>query len=130
MKIDHVQLAMPEGGEEAARAFHADVLGMAEVEKPEALQPRGGCWFRRGHCHVHLGVERDFRAARKAHPAFVVSDLEALAERLAIAGSRVQWDASVAGVDRIYCSDPFGNRLELIRSGHGFSETADREPGR
>lgn len=127
MKIDHVQLAMPEGGEDTARAFYADVLGMVEIEKPEALRSRGGCWFRTGHCHVHLGVEHDFRAARKAHPAFVVRDLENLVERLAGAGSHVQWDASVAGVDRVYCSDPFGNRLEFIRAGHGFSESAGQE---
>ena len=122
MKIDHVQIAMPEGGEGRAREFYAGILGMVEVEKPEALRVRGGCWFVLGSCHVHLGVEHDFRAAKKAHPAFVVDDLDALAERLDDAQAPVKWDAQVAGVERLYSADPFGNRLEFIRAGHGFSE--------
>lgn len=122
MKIDHVQLAMPEGGEVEARAFYGQLLGMEELEKPERLRGRGGCWFRRGACHVHVGVDADFRPARKAHPAFSVGALDDVADRLERAGFPVTWDTEIVGVDRFYTADPFGNRLELIRSGHGLSE--------
>lgn len=122
MKIDHVQLAMPDGGEPRARDFYGGVLQMQEVEKPESLRARGGCWFRLADCHVHLGIEPDFRPAGKAHPAFVVPDLDDLAARLGAAGSPVTWDDAVEGVDRLYSADPFGNRLEFIRSGRGFSD--------
>lgn len=124
MKIDHVQLAMPVGGEPKARAFYVDVLGMREVEKPDALRARGGCWFQLDGCHVHLGVDPQFVAATKAHPAFLVRNLDVLAARLEAAGSPVSWDAAVPGVDRLYSVDPFGNRIELIRFGHGFSDAA------
>src|SRR6187551_1552795 len=71
--IDHVQLAMPAGGEDRARAFYAGILGLAEVPKPPPLAPRGGCWFESDTVKVHLGVEPDFQPATKAHPAFVVA---------------------------------------------------------
>lgn len=106
MRIDHVQVAAPPGCEEAARAFYGGVLGFREVEKPEALRARGGVWFER----LHVGVEDDFRPARKAHPAFVVDDLDALAARV----GEVHWDDAVPGVRRFYARDPFGNRLEFI----------------
>ncbi|MEJ7722438.1 MAG: GntR family transcriptional regulator [Ilumatobacteraceae bacterium] len=75
LRVDHVQLAMPVGGEADARRFYTDVLGLAEVPKPAALAARGGCWFESGEVRVHLGVEDDFHPARKAHPALVVRDL-------------------------------------------------------
>ena len=84
--LDHVQLAMPSGGEDQARAFYSDLLGIPEVPKPPHLAKRGGCWFERGPLKVHLGVEMDFRPARKAHPAFRVADLAFLTKRLAEAG--------------------------------------------
>jgi catechol 2,3-dioxygenase-like lactoylglutathione lyase family enzyme len=115
MRLDHVQLAMPAGGEDAARLFFGDLLGMIEEEKPPVLKARGGCWFRRGDCAVHLGVDPDFRPARKAHPAFAVDDLHALATRLEAAGHPVKWDEALPGVDRFYADDPFGNRIEWIR---------------
>ena len=105
-----MQVAAPPGCEEAARAFYGGLLGMAEVEKPEPLRSRGGVWFE----HLHVGVEDDFVPARKAHPALRVADLDALAERLAAAGARVQWDASLPGVRRFYTADPWGNRIELL----------------
>jgi catechol 2,3-dioxygenase-like lactoylglutathione lyase family enzyme len=117
-----VQLAMPKGEEGRARHFYQEVLGMRELEKPAGLKGRGGCWFELDGCHVHLGVDDPFVPARKAHPAFVVADLDALANRLSSAGYALAKDDTVAGVDRIYSSDPFGNRLEFIRAGHGFSE--------
>ncbi len=114
MHIDHVQLAMPQDGESEARKFYSAVLGMEEAEKPEALRGRGGCWFRLGNCSVHLGVDPDFRAARKAHPAFQVVNLHDLAERLETAGYAVSWDDLIPGVRRFYSADPFGNRLEFM----------------
>ena len=110
MRLDHVQVAAPPGCEEAARAFYGGLLGLAEVEKPEALRSRGGVWFEQ----LHVGVEEDFSPARKAHPALRVDDLDALAERLAAAGARVQWDESLPGVRRFYTADPWGNRIELL----------------
>jgi catechol 2,3-dioxygenase-like lactoylglutathione lyase family enzyme len=112
--LDHVQLAMPPGGEERAEAFYAGLLGLERRPKPEPLAARGGCWFSNGDVMLHLGAEEGFRPARKAHPALVVEDLEDLAETLAAAGCEVRPDTELAGVHRCYVDDPFGNRIELI----------------
>lgn len=112
--LHHVQLAMPEGGEARARAFYAGLLGLPEVAKPPLLARRGGCWFEEGAVRLHLGVEGDFRPARKAHPAFVVDDLDALLRRLAEAGVEAVPDDAIPGVRRVYVADPFGNRIELM----------------
>lgn len=112
--LDHVQLAMPQGEEEKARAFYDRLLGLPEVPKPENLRARGGCWFESGHLKVHLGVDPDFRPARKAHPAFVVDGLDALVQVLSSAGCHVVEDEPLSGYNRRYVSDPFGNRIELI----------------
>lgn len=118
--LDHVQLAMPIGGEEAARAFYSDVLGIPEVAKPPHLAARGGCWFEDGALKVHLGVEADFRPARKAHPAFLVSDLQKLVDRLQRAGHAAMEDQPLDSFNRVYVYDPFGNRVELMEP-HGSS---------
>lgn len=115
-RIDHVQLAMPAGQEERAREFYEGLLGIAWAEKPEHLAKRGGCWFEDGEVKVHLGVEQDFRPARKAHPALLVDDLVELAERLTAGGVEVKRDEPLDGYDRIYVDDPFGNRIELMQS--------------
>jgi catechol 2,3-dioxygenase-like lactoylglutathione lyase family enzyme len=112
--LDHVQLAMPAGGEAQARSFYADLLGLPEVPKPPHLAVRGGCWFERGALKVHLGVDGDFRPARKAHPAFLVSGLAGLLERLRTAGVPIVDDEPLEGYDRAYVDDPFGNRIELL----------------
>lgn len=112
--IDHVQLAMPEGGEAAARAFYTDVLGIPETPKPPHLAVRGGCWFEQGALKVHLGVEKAFQPAKKAHPAFIVEDLPGLKAKLAAAGFTPREDEPLEGYDRAYVDDPFGNRLELM----------------
>lgn len=112
--IHHVQLAMPAQGEEAARRFYSDLLGIPEAQKPAHLAGRGGCWFERGALKVHLGVEQDFRPAKKPHPAFAVTDLRGLVRRLEEAGFRVVEDEPLAGYDRRYVADPFGNRIELM----------------
>jgi catechol 2,3-dioxygenase-like lactoylglutathione lyase family enzyme len=113
-RIDHVQLAMPAGREADAIAFYEGLLGIPHVAKPPHLAVRGGCWFERGELKVHLGVEADFRPARKAHPALRVVDLPALLADLAAAGVRVVDDEPLEGHDRAYVDDPFGNRIELL----------------
>jgi catechol 2,3-dioxygenase-like lactoylglutathione lyase family enzyme len=112
--IDHVQLAMPAGEEETARSFYRDLLGMEEVAKPTELAKRGGCWFASGSVQLHLGVEKDFRPAKKAHPALRCRDYRGLTSRLRAAGIEVTQDESIPGVQRCHVFDPFGNRLELI----------------
>jgi catechol 2,3-dioxygenase-like lactoylglutathione lyase family enzyme len=120
--LDHVQLAMPAGGEAAVRQFYDGLLGLAEMPKPEPLRARGGCWFAGSGVQIHLGVTSDFVPARKAHPAFVVSDLAALREKLTAAGVEVVADTAVPHVHRFYAYDPFGNRLEFIQDGDGFNQ--------
>ena len=112
--LDHVQLAMPPGREDEARAFYAGLLGIAEQPKPSHLAKRGGCWFERGALKIHLGVEKEFIAARKAHPALLVDDLPALVAALKHAGHRLVDDEPLEGYDRVYVDDPFGNRIELM----------------
>ena len=111
--IDHVQLAMPAGREADARAFYGGLLGIPERAKPPELAARGGAWFESGALKIHLGVDADFRPARKAHPALLVRDLRRLVERLGAAGGTVSEDP-LDGFDRVYVDDPFGNRLELM----------------
>lgn len=113
--LDHVQLAMPPGGEAEARAFYAGLLGLPEVPKPPALAARGGCWFESPAIKLHLGVEADFRPAKKAHPALLVDDLAALARELEGAGLAVIPDDALEGAARCFVHDPFGNRIELIQ---------------
>jgi catechol 2,3-dioxygenase-like lactoylglutathione lyase family enzyme len=114
LAIDHVQLAMPPDGEEAARHFFCEVLGMDEIAKPPELAKRGGCWFASGRVQVHLGVENDFRSARKAHPALICSDYASLLARLRECGLEVVEADDIPGHRRCHISDPFGNRIELI----------------
>jgi catechol 2,3-dioxygenase-like lactoylglutathione lyase family enzyme len=112
--LDHVQVAMPTGGEDAARRFYTGLLGLPEIPKPESLRATGGVWFEPG---VHMGVEADFRPARKAHPGLSTTDLDGIAARLAAAGADVEWDERLPGVRRFYTRDPFGNRIELLEAG-------------
>ena len=112
--IDHILIAMPPGQESQARAFYQDVLGLTEIAKPPQLAARGGCWFRNGALTVHLGVDKNFVPARKAHPAFIVEDLAALTAVLTNAGCPISHDEPLEGYDRIFVHDPFGNRIELL----------------
>jgi len=114
MRLHHVQLAIPAGSEPQCRAFYGGVLGWQELEKPPVLAARGGAWFSTGAAEVHLGVEADFRPARKAHPAFAVSDLDELAARLMGAGAAVEFDDAIPGLRRFYTADPVGNRIEFL----------------
>ena len=113
MKLDHIQLAIPPGLESECRAFWCGLLGFTEIEKPATLQHRGGAWFSHGGTKVHLGVEQDFRPAQKAHPAFGVSKLADLADRLSGAGHPIHWDTEIAGRKRFFTDDPVGNRIEF-----------------
>lgn len=112
--LDHVQVAMPRGEEERARAFYGSVLGMVELPKPPMLAQRGGVWFACGGQMLHLGVEDAFTPQRKAHPALLVRDLAALRARLTVAGYEVFDDEALPGYERYYTADPFGNRLEFL----------------
>jgi len=116
IQLDHVQIAAPPGCEAEARRFFGDLLGLPELEKPEPLLGRGGAWFAVGERQLHVGVEAEFAPARKAHPAFALpnADLDPLANRLTSAGIQIDWDASLPGVRRFYCRDPWGNRLEFL----------------
>jgi catechol 2,3-dioxygenase-like lactoylglutathione lyase family enzyme len=122
LALDHVQLVMPVGGEDAARRFYAGLLGLVEIVKPPELAVRGGCWFGGEHVQLHLSVDTGFAPASKAHPALLVSDLPALWAALAAEGVRLTPDDAVPGVRRFYALDPFGNRLEFIQNGDGFSQ--------
>jgi catechol 2,3-dioxygenase-like lactoylglutathione lyase family enzyme len=115
LRLDHVQLAIPQGGEELARTFYVDAFGLEEVGKPPELSGRGGLWLRSGDVCVHLGVDRDFHPATKAHPAFRCADYDALLERLKGRRIEVLDDENALNECRhCYVNDPFGNRLELI----------------
>jgi catechol 2,3-dioxygenase-like lactoylglutathione lyase family enzyme len=113
-RIDHVQLAAPKECEAAAREFYGSILGLREIEKPEPLRGRGGCWFQCGEQQIHIGVESDFRAAKKAHPAFAVSDLAKLRESFQTHGIKITDDDSLPGTRRFFAEDPWGNRLEFL----------------
>jgi hypothetical protein len=113
--IDHVQLAMPAGGEQLARQFYGSVLGLVEIPKPPNLAHRGGVWFRCGPLQLHLGVESEFRPAKKAHPGLLVTEFADLLKSLTAAGFKVKYDTEpVQGFDRAFTFDPFGNRIELL----------------
>lgn len=123
MRLHHVQVSMPRGGEEVARAFYRDALGLTEVPKPAALAGRGGCWFRAWtdgevSCELHLGVEEPFQPARRAHSAVLVGadELEPLGQRVAAAGFEVDWTErdTFEGYRRFHCRDGFGNRVEVL----------------
>ena len=114
LAIDHVQIAMPVGGEPAARQFFGELLGLAELQKPADMASRGGCWFGVGNRQLHLGIEADFRPAKKAHVAIRTDDLSALRLRLANAGYEIRFDTPVDGRGRFFTADPFGNRIEFV----------------
>jgi catechol 2,3-dioxygenase-like lactoylglutathione lyase family enzyme len=123
MKINHVQLAMPKGQEDRARAFYRDVLGMTEVPKPATMAINGGVWFVAGDAELHLGVEEGFRPATKAHPAIQVADFDAVAIRCEANGYTVDYDDRLPGVRRFYVHDTFGNRIEVMQ-GAGLPTSA------
>jgi catechol 2,3-dioxygenase-like lactoylglutathione lyase family enzyme len=122
LAIDHVQLAMPPDEEQKARDFYTGVLGLDEIPKPESLARRGGLWFEKAALKIHLGVERDFRPAKKAHPALLIEGLEELISRCEQGGYEAVPGEAINGYRRVYVSDPFGNRIELMEA-----QEADRQ---
>jgi catechol 2,3-dioxygenase-like lactoylglutathione lyase family enzyme len=119
-RLDHVQLAMPPGGEAKAREFYGRILNLREIEKPVQLQAKGGCWFAGDGLELHLGVQADFVPATKAHPGLRVADLDAARDHLQTAGIPIIDDDSGVAVRRFYVHDPFGNRLEFMQVGDTF----------
>jgi catechol 2,3-dioxygenase-like lactoylglutathione lyase family enzyme len=111
ISIDHVQLAIPVGGEDEARRFYVGVLGLAEQQKPANMAARGGAWFQAGDVQIHVGAEVDFTPARKAHPALVMRGLRAFIQE---SGLAARWNSEIEGLVRCHVDDPFGNRIELI----------------
>jgi catechol 2,3-dioxygenase-like lactoylglutathione lyase family enzyme len=116
--VDHVQLAIPVGAEMQAKPFYRDLLGLTEVEKPPEMAARGGAWYENGAVKVHLGVEADFRANKKAHPAFIVDDVPRLVAKAREMGVEVKEDDALPGYVRAFLFDPFGNRIEILRDLH------------
>ncbi|MAT97182.1 MAG: glyoxalase [Anaerolineaceae bacterium] len=119
-RLDHVQLAMPPGGEAKAREFYGRILNLRKIEKPAQLQAKGGCWFVGDGLELHLGVQADFVPASKAHPGLRVADLDAARDHLQAAGVTIIDDDSGVAVRRFYVKDPFGNRLEFMQEGDTF----------
>lgn len=118
--LDHIQLAMPPGGEDLARQFYEGLLGLREIAKPEPLVARGGCWFQGTGIALHFGIEPGFKPSKKAHPCFRVTNLRACRQTLEAVGMATKLDNSVPGVHRFYATDPFGNRLEFLQDGDSF----------
>ncbi len=114
MHLDHVQIAIPAGGEDQSRTFFGDLLGLIEIPKPEEMQGRGGCWFQLGDRQLHVGVDPDFRPAQKAHIAVAVLDLAAFRTRLSNAGFKIIEEVPLGGRERFFSNDPFGNRMEFL----------------
>jgi catechol 2,3-dioxygenase-like lactoylglutathione lyase family enzyme len=112
--IDHVQIAIPPGGEEEGRRFFGDLLGLEELAKPAHMEGRGGCWFDLGGAQIHLGADPDFRPARKAHVALRVASLDEVGARLRDAGYQTTDDVPMDGRQRFFTHDPFGNRVEFV----------------
>ena len=113
--LDHIQIAIPVAGEPEAKRFYVDLLGFTERDKPKVLAGRGGCWFVAGSVQLHLGVEEDFIPAKKAHPAFLLDDLNGMVERLREAGCPIKEGPALPGYHRRFTADPFGNRIELMQ---------------
>ena len=124
MRLHHVQVSIPQDGEDSARRFYGAALGMTEVPKPPSLAGRGGCWFRAFDgdavvAEIHLGIDSPFVPAKKAHPALMldsVQELENLGARLEDNGFEVSWADrhTFEGYERFHAKDPFGNRVEVL----------------
>lgn len=112
--LDHMQIAIPAGSEPEAIEFYGGLLGLRQLPKPDEMAGRGGCWFQAGPIQIHLGVDPNFIAAKKAHPALIVSGVDALSNELRAAGHEVRSGLTVNGVTQTFTDDPFGNRIELV----------------
>jgi catechol 2,3-dioxygenase-like lactoylglutathione lyase family enzyme len=119
LAIDHVQIAIPPGGEDEGRRFFGDLLGLKEIAKPDALAGRGGCWFDLGASQIHLGVDPGFRPATRAHVALRVAAFAELRSRLGEAGFEIVEGEPLDGCARFFTLDPFGNRIEFMERAAG-----------
>ncbi len=115
LSLDHLQVAIPVGGENRAREFYTGILGFTEIEKPAPMAGRSSIWFAAGAVNLHLGIEPEFHPAKRAHPAFVVDDLDEILAACERAGLTTRPDTSFNGFRRVHVLDPFGNRLELMQ---------------
>ncbi|QBX99445.1 glyoxalase [Rhodophyticola sp. CCM32] len=115
LALDHIQIAIPKGGEAKARAFWCDGLGLTEIDKPEALNGRGGLWLLLAGAELHLGVEENFSPAQKAHPGFAVDDIDTTAAQIVATGQSPRWNDMIKTRRRFFAEDPFGNRLEFLQ---------------
>ncbi|PCJ10193.1 MAG: glyoxalase [Rhodobacteraceae bacterium] len=115
LALDHIQIAIPKGGEDQCRAFWEQLVGLREIPKPEALQARGGLWYALMGSELHLGVDQPFAPALKAHPGFRTTEITALAARFETEGHPLTWDTAIRGRKRFFTKDPFGNRLEFLQ---------------
>lgn len=89
LRIQHAQITIPNGEEDAAREFYCDFLGLKEVPKPESLRGRGGFWLELDGFQIHVGAEDDFdRSKTKAHIAYQVEDLTAWRDKLEKRGAK------------------------------------------
>jgi catechol 2,3-dioxygenase-like lactoylglutathione lyase family enzyme len=127
--LHHVQLAIPPGSEPECRRFYVEILGLREVRKPPVLAARGGLWVRGDGLEIHLGVEQDFRPARKAHPGILVGRLDELARRLTEADIELSWDEEFPGFRRFYAFDCVGNRLEFMSPLHDSAPENEIDSG-
>jgi hypothetical protein len=114
LSLDHVQLAIPVGGETRVRQFYTGILGLTGVAKPAAMAGRNSIWFIAGPVNLHLWVEADFVPAKRAHPALVVDGLDDIVAACELAGLLTKPDTSFNNFRRVHIFDPFGNRLELM----------------
>jgi catechol 2,3-dioxygenase-like lactoylglutathione lyase family enzyme len=113
--LDHILIAIPEGGEDEARRFYVGLLGLTEIEKPASLAGRGGLWLMAGPMPIHIGTEPGFVPPKRAHPGFLIDDIKAMIAVLRNAGAELTFDVPLPGYDRVHVRDPFGNRLELLQ---------------
>jgi len=112
-RLDHIQISIPIGSEEAARKFYSGILGLEEIEKPEPLKTRGGLWYKIADIQLHISVEEN-QSRSKRHPAFEVEDLKDIKKYLEENDVGISEEIPVMGLNRFSFYDPFGNRIELL----------------
>lgn len=113
--VHHVQITIPKGKDDEARAFYCGILALQEIDKPVTLQSRGGFWVQVGDREIHIGTEDGVdRTLTKAHIAYEVSDISEMEELLKKHGIRILDGVPTPGYKRFEFRDPFGNRVECI----------------
>jgi catechol 2,3-dioxygenase-like lactoylglutathione lyase family enzyme len=113
-RLDHVQICIPFGAEDEARAFYTDLLGFTEIEKPDSLKANGGLWYQVGDIELHIGVENRDGYNSKSHPAFEVENIDEVRRYLEENGVPTKDEKPIPGVKRFSFRDPFHNRIEFL----------------